>query len=57
MARTPLLRQWRELPTVPRGPKLRLATRRMAHEEGAWVRRALAAVDEGREAPLPPSAN
>jgi len=52
---------WKRFIEVVRGngpaSALRLATRRMAHEEGAWVRRALAAVDEGRVAPLPPSAN
>jgi ring-1,2-phenylacetyl-CoA epoxidase subunit PaaA len=52
---------WKRFIEVVRGngpaSALRLATRRMAHEEGAWVRRALAAADAGREAPLPPGAN
>ncbi len=34
---------------------LRLATRRMAHEEGAWVRRALEAAADGKRAPTPTS--
>ncbi len=52
---------WAEFINVVRGngpaSALRLRTRRMAHEEGAWVRRALTAAARGERAPLPPAAN
>jgi ring-1,2-phenylacetyl-CoA epoxidase subunit PaaA len=52
---------WAEFLNVVRGngpaSALRLRTRRWAHEEGAWVRQALAAAARGERAPLPPTAN
>jgi ring-1,2-phenylacetyl-CoA epoxidase subunit PaaA len=51
---------WDEFLRVVRGngpaSALRLQTRRMAHEEGAWVRRALAAAARGERGTLPPTA-
>ncbi len=52
---------WKRFIEVVRGngpaSALRLATRRMAHEEGAWVRRALTAANGGGRIPMPPGAN
>jgi ring-1,2-phenylacetyl-CoA epoxidase subunit PaaA len=51
---------WKRFVEVVRGSgpasALRLATRRLAHEEGAWVRRALAAADRGDPVPMPHAA-
>ncbi|MBI5763833.1 MAG: 1,2-phenylacetyl-CoA epoxidase subunit A [Planctomycetes bacterium] len=51
---------WKRFLEVVRGngpaSALRLATRRMAHEEGAWVRRALAAAQAGDKVPMPTAA-
>jgi ring-1,2-phenylacetyl-CoA epoxidase subunit PaaA len=48
---------WEEFLRVVRGngpaSALRLRTRRMAHEDGAWVRRALEVSGGGRRAPVP----
>ncbi len=52
---------WDEFLNVVRGngpaSALRLATRKLAHEEGTWVREALAAAVRGRPAPLPAGRN
>ncbi len=52
---------WEEFKRVVNGngpaSALRLRTRRMAHEEGRWVREALTAAAAGRTAPLPAAAN
>lgn len=51
---------WKRFIEVVRGngpaSALRLATRRMAHEDGAWVRRALAAAETGSKVPMPTAA-
>lgn len=51
---------WEEFLRVVRGngpaSALRVATRKMAHREGAWVREALAAAASGKRAALPASA-
>ncbi len=51
---------WQEFMDVVRGngpaSAERLATRRLAHDEGAWVRSALEAAAEGRPAPIRPAA-
>ena len=50
---------WEEFLRVVRGggpmSAARLETRRLAHEEGRWVREALAAAAENRPAPMPPA--
>ena len=50
---------WEEFLRVVRGggpmSAARLETRRLAHEEGRWVREALAAASEKRTAPMPPA--
>ena len=52
---------WNEFLKVVRGngpvSSERLATRRLAHEGGAWVRDALEAAAAGRRVPLPPQAS
>ena len=51
---------WEEFKRIVRGggpaSALRLQQRRMAHEDGRWVREALAAAAGGRAVPLPPTA-
>jgi len=50
---------WAEFLRVVRGggpmSAARVATRRLAHEEGRWVREALVAAAENRPAPMPPA--
>ena len=50
---------WEEFKRVVRGggpmTKERIATRRLAHEQGRWVREAMEAASAGKVVPLPPS--
>lgn len=52
---------WDEFKSVVRGSgpvsAKRLETRRLAHEQGRWVREALSAAAAGKKVPMPPMAN